>query len=139
MFQQFSKSEVDNVINLSGLANLITERGEAYLCGENGCGLSGGEKQRIAIARSLLKKSSVLLMDEATAALDRQTAYQVTNSILNLKGMIRIIVTHSLDDALLRQCDRIIVFQNGKISESDTFDELMKKKGYFYSLYTVAQ
>lgn len=90
MFSEFPCEEVDRAIALSGLSQLIAERGEAYLCGENGSGLSGGEKQRISIARSLLKKSQVLLVDEATAALDAQTAYQVFQAILQLQGITRI-------------------------------------------------
>lgn len=139
MFHDFPKSEVDRAIALSGLSELIAERGENYLCGENGNGLSGGERQRIAIARSLLKKSQVLLVDEATAALDAATAYQVSRSILDLNGITRIVVTHSLDATLLRQYDGILTLKNGRIEEAGTFDELMKQKGYFYSLFTVSQ
>lgn len=139
MFRQFPKEEVDRAICLSGLKDLIDQRGEDYLCGENGSGLSGGEKQRVSIARTLLRKSSVLLVDEATAALDAQTAYQVMDSILSLEDMTRIVVTHSLDEGLLRRYDRILTLKNGVIAEAGTFEELMAKKGYFYSLYTVAQ
>ena len=99
--------------------------------------LSGGEKQRISIARSLLKKSSVLLADEITAALDAQTARQVSSDILSLEGITRIVITHALDEALLRRYDGILVMKNGHIEERGTFDELMAKKGYFYALYTV--
>ena len=101
--------------------------------------LSGGEQQRVSIARSLLRRSEVLLVDEATAALDAATAYQVTDSILSLEGMTRILVTHSLDAALLQRCDRILALRGGRIVESGTFDELMSRRGYFYSLYTVSQ
>lgn len=101
--------------------------------------LSGGEKQRISIARSLLKKSSVLLADEATAALDAQTAHQVSSDLLDLEGMTRIVVTHTLEQALLRRYDGILVLKNGEIAESGSFDELMARKGYFYALYTVSQ
>lgn len=139
MFSDFPKPEVDRAIALSGLSALIAERGEDYLCGENGCGLSGGEKQRISIARSLLKKSQVLLVDEATAALDAQTAFQVSNAILDLQDLTRIVVTHALDENLLKQYDCILTLKNGSITESGSFDELMQKKGYFYSLYTVSQ
>ena len=139
MFHEFPKEEVDRAIELSGLSRLIEERGEEYLCGENGCGLSGGEKQRISIARSLLKKSQVLLVDEATAALDAGTAYQVANSILNLNDMIRIVVTHSLDASLLKRYDCIMVLKSGQIEELGTFDDLMQRKNYFYSLFTVSQ
>ena len=139
MFREFDKAEVDEAIRLSGLSELIAARGEDYLCGENGSGLSGGEKQRVSIARSLLRKTPVLLMDEATAALDTETAYNVTNSILGLDGLTRIVVTHSLDGTLLKRYDRILTLKNGNIIESGTFDELMEKKEYFYSLFTVSQ
>ena len=118
---------------------MFRERGEDYLCGENGSGLSGGEKQRISIARSLLKHASVLLADEATAALDAQTAHQVTDVILSLTGVTRIVVTHTLEQAALRRYDGILVLKNGRIAESGTFDALMARKGYFYALYTVSQ
>lgn len=139
MFSGFSKEEVERAITLSGLSQLIAERGEEYLCGENGSGLSGGEKQRISIARSLLKKSQVLLVDEATAALDAGTAFHVSNAILDLKGMTRIVVTHALEEKLLKRYDCVLALRNGSIAESGTFDELMEKKGYFYSLFTVSQ
>ena len=139
MFSDFPREEVDRAIELSGLSKLIAERGEDYLCGENGSGLSGGEKQRISIARSLLKKSQVLLVDEATAALDAQTAFQVSNAILDLNGLTRIVVTHALDENLLKRYDCVLTLKNGSITESGSFDELMSKKGYFYSLFTVSQ
>lgn len=139
MFGEFDDDEVTRAINLSGLSVLIEKRGEEYLCGENGNGLSGGEKQRISIARSLLKKSQVLLVDEATAALDAETAYQVSSSIIGLEGVTAIVVTHSLDEALLKQYDGILTLKNGHLIEFGTFDELMDKKEYFYSLFTVSQ
>ncbi len=139
MFSDFPREAVDKAIEMSGLTQLIRERGEDYLCGENGCGLSGGEKQRISIARSLLKQSHVLLVDEATAALDQKTAFQVANAILNLEGLTRIVVTHTLEETLLQRYDCILSLKNGCIAESGTFRELMERKGYFYSLYTVSQ
>ncbi len=139
MFTDFPQEEVERAIQLSGLSGLIAERGEAYLCGENGSGLSGGEKQRIAIARSLLKKSQVLLVDEATAALDAQTASQVSNAILDLRHLTRIVVTHSLDEHLLRRYDGVLTLKNGRLIEFGSFEALMEEKGYFYSLFTVSQ
>ena len=120
----------------ANLGELINERGEDYLCGENGSGLSGGEKQRISIARSLLKDSSVLLADEITAALDSQTAYKVSSDILDLTGLTRIVVTHSLDEKLMKRYDKILVMKNGRIEEQGTFDELMAKRKYFHALFT---
>ena len=139
MFRDFDPAEVERAINLSGLSSLIAERGADFKCGENGSGLSGGERQRISIARCLLRRTPVLLVDEATAALDAETAFQVSNSILDLDGLTRIVVTHSLDEALLKRYDSVLVLKNGSVEESGTFDELMDKKGYFYSLFTVSQ
>lgn len=137
MFREFSKEEIDRAIKLAGLSELIDERGEDYLCGENGSALSGGEKQRISIARSLLRKSSVLLVDEATAALDTKTAWQISDAILGLKNMTRIVVTHSLEERLLKRYDCVIALKNGEIAELGSFEALMEEKGYFYSLCMV--
>ena len=139
MFREFPQEALDEAIRRAHLRELLDARGADYLCGENGKGLSGGEKQRVSIARSLLKKSSVLLVDEATAALDVQIAHQVSSDILDLTGMTRIVVTHSLEEALLRRYDGIFVLKNGTLAESGSFDELMQRKGYFYALFTVAQ
>lgn len=139
MFRDFPKTEMDEAIARAHLGALIRERGEDYLCGENGSGLSGGEKQRISIARSLLKKSSVLLADEVTAALDAQTAHRVSNDILDLQGITRIVVTHTLEESLLRRYDKIFVLRGGRIEEAGSFADLMANKGYFYALFTVAQ
>lgn len=139
MFRDFPKTELDEAIARAHLGALIRERGEDYLCGENGSVLSGGEKQRISIARSLLKKSSVLLADEVTAALDAQTAHRVSSDILDLQGITRIVVTHTLEESLLRRYDKIFVLRSGRIEEAGSFADLMANKGYFYALFTVAQ
>lgn len=139
MFRDFSEESLRDAINKAGLSGLVAEKGEDYSCGESGHNLSGGEKQRVSIARCLLRGTPVLLMDEATAALDAETAFSVTNEILNIDGLTRIIVTHGLEEALLRRYDEIIVIQGGKISETGHFDDLMAQKGYFYSLYNVFQ
>lgn len=139
MFRDFPKTELDEAIARAHLGALIRERGEDCLCGENGSGLSGGEKQRISIARSLLKKSSVLLADEVTAALDAQTAHRVSSDILDLQGITRIVVTHTLEESLLRRYDKIFVLRGGRIEEAGSFADLMANKGYFYALFTVAQ
>lgn len=86
-----------------------------------------------------MKRASVLLVDEATAALDAQTAHQITSDILDLAGVTRIVVTHTLEQAALRRFDGILVLKDGRIAESGSFDDLMAQKGYFYALYTVSQ
>lgn len=138
LFKPFQDAEVDRVIHLAGLDNLIAAKGKDYQCGENGSHLSGGEKQRIAIARSLLKKSEILLVDEATSALDNETSANVTQSILDLQGILRLVVTHRLDANSLKQYDEILVMKSGELIERGSFEELMNQKAYFYSLYTVS-
>lgn len=138
MFQEFSEEKVSDALEKAGLAELIRQRGDGYLCGENGCNLSGGEKQRISIARCFLKDASVLIADEATAALDPETSTYVMDQILDMPQMIRIIVSHKMSQSLLEQYDQIIVMKNGKVRELGTFGELMERKEYFYSLYNVA-
>lgn len=139
MFRDFSDESIEEAVSKAHLQELITERGEDYLCGESGKSLSGGEKQRISIARSLLKKSSILLADEVTSALDAKTSHEVINEILELDEITRIVVTHSLEEAVLRRYDEIVVIKDGTIEEMGDFDTLMNNNGYFKALYTVSK
>ncbi len=139
MFRDFDADKLKSAIERAGLSSLIAEKGDDYPCGECGKHLSGGEKQRVSIARCLVRETPVLLMDEATAALDSETAFSVTNEILGIDGLTRIIVTHGLEESLLLRYDEIIVIQGGRIVEQGHFNDLMEQKGYFYSLYNVFQ
>ncbi|MDY6227662.1 MAG: ATP-binding cassette domain-containing protein [Clostridium sp.] len=139
MFKEFNINKVERAINISGLSNLISDKGLDYKCGEEGSNLSGGEKQRISIARCLLRETPILLMDEATAALDNQIAFQVENDILSISGLTRIIVTYKLEETLLDKYDEIVVLKEGQVEEKGTFKELMELRGYFYSLYNVTK
>lgn len=138
MFRSFDEAEVADATEKAGLTPLLEERGGDYECGENGTGLSGGERQRISIARCLLRKTPILLIDEATAALDAATAYSVSAAILAIEGLTRIVVTHRLEEPLLRKYDEIIVLKNGRVCECGNFDELMQRKEQFFSLFNVA-
>ena len=138
MFRHFDEKLVQQATEKAGLTPLLAERGEDYICGENGSGLSGGERQRISIARCLLRQTPVLLIDEATAALDAATAYSVSAAILAIEGLTRIVVTHRLEEPLLRKYDEILVLKNGEICERGSFDALMAHREQFYSLFNVA-
>ena len=139
LFQVYGKEELELAIEKSGLKNLISEKGLDYPCGENGAALSGGERQRINIARSLLRKTPILLADEITAALDKENSYLVLDSLLSLENITEILVLHDLDSRILSRVDRICVLKEGEIVEEGIFSELMEKKGYFYSLFMMEQ
>ena len=93
----------------------------------------------MSIARCLIRKSPIILVDEAEAALDNETASAVLQTILGLDSTMRIVVSHRLDAPILRQYDEILVLHNGSIEECGTFEELLERKGYFYSLYQISQ
>lgn len=137
LFSNYSDEEVLNICKRAGLCNLIESlpNGVDSLVGENGNKLSGGEKQRIAIARSLINNTKILILDESTSALDNETAYHLENSLLSIEDLTLIVVTHKLIRNTLLKYDEIIVMKDGMIIEKGTFDELIEDKGYFYSLY----
>ena len=139
MYQNFDSAVLDNVIKKSGLSKLVSEKGLEYYCGENGSNLSGGEKQRISIARGLLKNYRLLLMDEATSALDNETSMNIVDEVLLIPNLLKIIITHNLNEKLLEKFDEIIVLKEGKIVEKGSFNDLMKENNIFASLYKVSQ
>lgn len=140
LFNDYPAETVDKAIKQSGLTELVAqaESGLDTMTGESGNRFSGGEKQRIAIARALVKGSELLVMDEATASLDNEIAYNIEKSLLDLKDLTCIVVTHRYNKELLKMYDKIFVFKNGGLHESGTFDELIDKNDYFFSLYNIA-
>jgi ATP-binding cassette subfamily B protein len=100
---------------------------------ERGSNLSGGQRQRIALARMFLQKPAILILDEATAALDNLNEKVVQENIeTNMNGRTIITVAHRL--TTLRNCDRIYAFDKGQIVESGSYDELLRQKGAFAQL-----
>ena len=103
------------------------------LIGEKGVRLSGGERQRLGIARAIYKNSEIIIFDESTSNLDYDTERKIQDAIeKNLNKNTLLIAAHRL--STLRNTDKIIVIDKGKIVESGSYDELMKKKGEFYQL-----
>ena len=104
--------------------------------GDRGVVLSGGERQRIAIARAILKNAPILVFDEATSALDSQSEKHIQKSLVRLmKNKTVIAIAHRL--STLREMDRILVFDKGRIVEQGTHLNLLRKKGLYYKLYNM--
>ena len=118
---------------MAGIAEDIRHMpmGMHTIISEGAGGISGGQRQRLAIARAIAPKPKVLMFDEATSALDNITQKQVSDSLEKLK-CTRIVIAHRL--STIRACDRIIVLDKGKIIEDGTYDELIAKNGFFAEL-----
>lgn len=98
---------------------------------EGAGGISGGQRQRLMIARAIAPKPKILMFDEATSALDNITQKKISESLDSLK-CTRIVIAHRL--STIKQCDRIIVLDKGKIIEDGKYDELIEKNGFFAEL-----
>ena len=104
--------------------------------GAGGHDLSGGEKQRLSIARTILQDPDILILDEATAAMDTETEASIQKALSNLqKGRTTIAIAHRL--STLRDADAIAVISDGKVVEYGTHKELMEKKGEYHKLYSI--
>ncbi len=131
-----SNDELMRAISIAEIQTIIERLPDGIdtVVGENGAKLSGGEKQRIGIARALLRKPSILLLDEATSALDNfTTAKIVENFLQNLNGCTLITIAHRL--GTITNSDVIYVLEDGRIVEKGIHDELIKKDGIYSALY----
>jgi len=138
--QSFTEDDIKKAVQQSGLESYILENelGLQTLCGENGSNLSGGERQRLSIARALIRKTPILLLDEATSSLDNQVTTEIESSILDIQNLTALVVTHKLNENILKKYDRILFMKDGVIVEDGSFSDLMDRRGEFYKLFELS-
>jgi ATP-binding cassette subfamily B protein len=131
-------AEMIEAMHQASCHTLLSRAGNGLdtVIGEGGLKLSGGEKQRLSIARALLRQPHVLIFDEATSSLDSITEEEITNTIINvssLKSQITIMIAHRL--STIMHADRIYVLEKGLVVETGTHDELIEEKGLYYAMW----
>ncbi|MEG0330149.1 MAG: ABC transporter ATP-binding protein [Longicatena sp.] len=137
LFENIEIGKLNDAIHKAGLEQMIDKlkNGLDTQVGECGNMLSGGEQQRIAIARSLLKGSNVLILDEATSALDNETATYIENTVLQMINITSVIITHRLSETTLKQYDEIVVMDDGHIVDNGKFEYLIQNCQQFKKLF----
>ncbi|MBR6052942.1 MAG: ABC transporter ATP-binding protein, partial [Clostridia bacterium] len=135
---QFSVDEVINAADIANAHEFIIRQPDGYdsMLGERGIGISGGERQRISIARAILRNPKMLVFDEATASVDSETEHLIQEAIEHLiSGRTTIMIAHRL--STLSKATKIVVVDNGSIIECGTPQELMERKGKYYKLVNI--
>jgi ATP-binding cassette subfamily B multidrug efflux pump len=115
--------------------DFVREMPQGYesIIGERGIGLSGGQKQRISIARALARKAKILILDDATSALDMETEYEIQRALERRQGMTTFIIAHRI--SAVKNADEIIILEDGQIVERGTHAQLLALKGRYYETY----
>lgn len=136
LYQEYSKEEVIDALRKAEIYDIIQKlpNGVDEIVIENGSNFSGGELQRIALARLFLRNKSMTFLDEITSGLDNETAYEIEKRLLE-EDMTIINITHRYNKTLMQKYDEIIVMDNGKIVEIGSFEQLFKEGTAFYSLF----
>lgn len=132
-----TQEEIEAAVAFAQASDFIEEMEEKYetVIGERGVGLSGGQKQRISIARAVAKHAPILVMDDATSALDMETEREIQKELEQLKDTTKIIIAHRI--SAVRHADEIIYLKDGQIAERGTHEQLLEKKGLYYETYKV--
>lgn len=128
--KEFSNEKIKDALSFANLSDWDLDK----FISEDACNLSGGQIQRISIARGKLHCNSLLLCDEITSSLDNINSEVIEDNIINLEDVTVLYVTHKINEKFLKRCDEILVISNGKLIEHGNFDELLCNKNYFYHL-----
>ena len=133
--ENISKEHLDKILKQADIYNFINSLPDKLdtMIGENGIKVSGGEKQRISIARALLKNSSILIFDEATSMLDNETEDNIISQLLTVfKNKTIILVAHRL--STVKNADIIYVLKDGQVIEKGNHESLLNERGFYYNL-----
>lgn len=136
--KQFNMTDIQNAAIVARAADFIAELPLQYetVVGERGIFLSNGQRQRISIARAVLKKPQILIFDEATSSLDSESEKLIQEAMAEvMKNRTTFVIAHRLSTII--EADRILVIENGEIKEAGNHRELLKKRGLYYSLYNL--
>jgi len=133
-----TEADLHDALQKAACTNLLdrAEKGLDTMIGEGGLKLSGGEKQRISIARALLRKPRILIFDEATSALDSLTEEEITNTIIEIskaQDQITILIAHRL--STIMHADKIFVLEKGDVVETGSHQKLIDEKGLYYAMW----
>lgn len=132
------REEVERAAAMADAAEFIDELPDGYftLVGERGMGLSGGQKQRVALARAILLNPSILILDDATSAVDMETEYQIQQSLQKvMAGRTTFIIAHRV--STLKRADKILVLDGGRIVDRGTHDELLSRDGLYQEIFNM--
>jgi len=135
-FKDVTKKQIEDAVAEASLSEFVAKlpQGLDTIVGDRGVQLSGGEKQRVSIARALLKGADILILDEATSSLDSRTEALIQSAIDKVtKGKTSIVIAHRL--STIKNADNIVVIEHGKCVEQGSLDELLAKKGVFHSYW----
>ena len=137
--QSITIEKVDEIIRKVGIYEKIVnlQNGINTIVGERGFSLSGGEKQKIAICRALIKNPLIIILDEATSNLDVQSEREIIKIIEHLKSEGKTIISIAHRLSTVEKCDKIYFLENGKIAEEGDFNKLRKMDGYFSKLLNI--
>ncbi|MEN9640808.1 MAG: Multidrug resistance transporter ATP-binding and permease protein, partial [Bacteroidota bacterium] len=133
-----SETELLDALRKAACGSLMAraEKGLDTTIGEGGIKISGGEKQRLSIARAMLRKPNILIMDEATSALDSMTESEITDTVKQIHAeqhIMTVLIAHRL--STIMHADKIFVLEHGKITEQGSHENLLAEKGLYYAMW----
>ncbi|MDO4296666.1 MAG: ATP-binding cassette domain-containing protein, partial [bacterium] len=135
LYETYDDEDISNAIQLAGLSDFVQEQAGGWdtILEENGKNLSGGQAQRISIARAIIRKCDFLIVDEVTSSLDIKTTCDIMENLLNLDCSV-IVITHDILGSYMEKFDKIYCLEAGELKEHGTFCELMQNKAEFYRM-----